>query len=136
VAAGFALASFPASADLLRHFLAGEGTPVDYRAGSPISRKALASIAFRAPNSAVQTAVLHQLRAGKTRVELSAAQLPAVAFESKTSDLYWGFRGTQGVAVTGHGSRENRRYVGTLTYVIRHSYGFPPATRSAASAPG
>jgi hypothetical protein len=125
VANGFALANFPASADLLTHFLKGKGTEVDYRAGSLISKKALASGAFRAMDNEVQEAVLSQLKAGSTRVRLSAAQLPAVAFESRTSDLYWGFRGTQGLAVTGSGSREDGRYVGTLSYVIRDSYGFP-----------
>ena len=125
VAHGFALANFPASADLLTHFLTGKGTEVDYRAGSLISKKALASGAFQAVDNEVQGAVLSQLKAGSTRVQLSAAQLPTVAFESRTSDLYWGFRGTQGLAVTGSGSRENGRYVGTLSYVIRDSYGFP-----------
>jgi hypothetical protein len=125
VADGFALAGFPASADLLMHFLKGEGTEVDYRAGSPISKKALSSRAFKAVNNEVQEAILSQLKAGKTRVQLSSAQLPTVAFESKNSDLYWGFRGTQGLTVTGSGSRKNGRYVGTLSYVIRDSYGFP-----------
>ena len=125
VADGFALAGLPTSADLLAHFLTGKGTEVDYRAGSLISKKALASSAFRAVNNEVQTAVLSQLKAGRSRVRLSAAQLPTVAFESKSSDLYWGFRGTQGLSVTGSGSRENGRYAGTLSYVIRDSYGFP-----------
>jgi hypothetical protein len=125
VADGFALANFPASADLLTHFLEGKGTQVDYRAGSLISKKALASNAFRAVNKEVQEAILSQLKAGRSRLQLSAAQLPTVAFESKTSDLYWGFRGTQGLTVTGSGRRENRRYAGTLSYVIRDSYGFP-----------
>ena len=125
VADGFALAGFPASADLLMHFLRGKGTAVDYRAGSLISEKALASSAFRAVNNEVQEAVLSQLKAGRPRVQLSVAQLPTVAFESEISDLYWGFRGTQGLTVTGSGSRENGRYVGTLSYVIRDSYGFP-----------
>jgi hypothetical protein len=125
VAHGFALADFPASADLLAHFLEGKGTGVNYRAGSPISKKALASGAFRAVNNEVQEAILSQLKAGRTRVQLSAAQLPTVAFQSRTSDLYWGFRGTQGLTVSGSGSRENGRYVGTLSYVIRDSYGFP-----------
>src|ERR1700677_233451 len=35
VADGFALANFPAAADLLRHFLNGKGTGVNYPAGSP-----------------------------------------------------------------------------------------------------
>jgi hypothetical protein len=125
VANGFALASFPASAHLLEHFLNGKGTEVDYRAGSMISRKARASGTFRAVNDEVQEAVLSQLKAGRTRLRLSAAQLPTVAFESKTSDLYWGFRGTQGLTVTGSGRRENGRYTGTLSYVIKDSYGFP-----------
>ncbi len=125
VADGFAVAGFPAAAYLLRHFLQGEGTQVSYPAGSPIAKAALASSAFRAVDNAVQEEILRQLEAGKARVELSAAQLPTVAFESSTTDLYWGFRGTQGLTVTGSGSRENGRYTGTLSYVIRDSYGFP-----------
>jgi len=125
VASGFTFAGFPVSAHLLAHFLTGTGTGVNYRAGSPIAKKAVASEAFRALNAEVQKAILGQLKAGRTRVRLSAAQLPAVAFESTSSDLYWGFRGTQGLTVTGRGTRENGRYAGTLSYVIRDSYGFP-----------
>jgi hypothetical protein len=125
VAHGFALAGFPVSADLLTHFLKGKGTEVDYRAGSPISKQARASGAFRAVDNEVTEAILRQLKAGRAHVRLSAAQLPTVAFESRASDLYWGFRGTQGLTVTGSGRRENGRYVGTLSYVIRDSYGFP-----------
>ncbi len=125
VAGGFALAGFSASAALLEHFLAGKGTEVDYRAGSVISKQALASDAFRAVDSEVQELIASQLKAGRTRVRLTAAQLPTVAFESMSSDLYWGFRGTQGLTVTGSGSRENGRFTGTLSYVIRDSYGFP-----------
>ena len=125
VADGFALAGFPASAELLLHFLNGKGTEVDYQARSPIAKKALSSRAFHAVNNKVQEVILSQLRAGRTRVQLSSAQLPTVAFESKNSDLYWGFRGTQGLTVTGTGSRKNGRYAGTLSYVLRDSYGFP-----------
>ena len=125
VATGFAIANFPVAASLLRHFLSGDGTRVDYPAGSPISKQALASSAFQAVNNEVQEAILLRLKGGAAHVRLSAAQLPTVAFESKTSDLYWGFRGTQGLTVTGRGGRENGRYVGTLSYVISDSYGFP-----------
>jgi len=125
VAGGFVLAGFPAAAALLTHFLEGKGTNVDYPAGSQIANLARSSSAFRAVNNEVQEAILRQLKAGKTRVRLSAAQLPTVAFVSKDSDLYWGFRGTQGLTVTGTGRRENGRYTGALTYVIRDSYGFP-----------
>ena len=125
IAGGFTLAGFPVAAALLTHFLDGKGTKVDYPAGSPIAKQARSSGAFRAVNNEVQEAILRQLKAGKTRVRLSAAQLPTVALESKDSDLYWGFRGTQGLTVTGTGRRENGRYAGTLSYVMRDSYGFP-----------
>ncbi|HEY2280859.1 MAG TPA: hypothetical protein VGI00_21080 [Streptosporangiaceae bacterium] len=126
IAAGFVSASLPVSADLLTHFLQGTGTGVDYRAGSVISKQALASAAFRAVDSEVQLAILGQLKAGRTQVRLAAAQLPLVSFEASGGDLYWGFRGTQGLSVTGsvvHAA--DGRYDGTLSYVIRDSYGFP-----------
>ena len=125
IAAGFSATGLPASAGLLRHFLAGRGTRVSYPAGSQISRLAEASTAFSAVNAGVQSAVVQQLKAGRTRVRLTAAQLPAVSFDHAGGELYWGFRGTQGLSVTGSGHRENGRYSGTLSYVIRDSYGFP-----------
>ncbi len=127
IAAGFAFDGFPVASALLTHFLAGDGTKVAYPASSAIAKRARASSAFRALDGEVQQAILGQLNGGpgRTRVLLSAAQLPTVAFESDSSDLYWGFRGTQGLAVTGHGSLANGRWTGTLTYVIRDSYGFP-----------
>jgi hypothetical protein len=125
IAGGFAAGGFPTAAALLRHFLAGAGTAVSYPAGSPIAKLALASSAFQTVNRQVQAAVAHQLKAGGTEVKLSAGQLPTAEFSDATSDLYWSFRGTQGLTVTGHGSRKSGRYVGTLTYVIRDSYGFP-----------
>lgn len=125
IARGFGLAGFPVGAELLTHFLQGKGTKVAFPAGSPISKKALASSAFQVVNNEVQAAVLSQLKAGRTHIRLAATQLPTVAFESQASDLYWGFRGTQGLAVTGRGHRAHGRYTGTLTYVIRDSYGFP-----------
>lgn len=125
IASGFAAGGFTTAAALLRHFLAGPGTAVDYPAASPIARLALASSAFQTVNRQVQAAVARQLKAGRTRVELSAGQLPTVEFSDTTSDLYWSLRGTQGLTVTGHGSRKSGRYVGTFTYVIRDSYGFP-----------
>jgi hypothetical protein len=125
VADGFGVADFPVAASLLTHFLQGTGTETDYRTGSLIAKEALASSGFAAVNAAVQAAIALRLKAGGTRVQLAAGQLPTVTFGSKASDLYWGFRGTQGLTVTGTGRRESGRYAGTLTYVIRDSYGFP-----------
>jgi hypothetical protein len=125
IATGFSAAGFPVAAGLLRHFLAGTGTAVNYPSGSQISKLALASAPFAAVRDEVQAAVLRQLAAGKSRIQLFAAQLPLATFSSTSSDLYWGFRGTQGLTVTGSGTRKSGRYVGTLTFVIRDSYGFP-----------
>jgi hypothetical protein len=125
IASGFSLEGFPAASDLLRHFLTGTGTEIDYRLGSTISNETQASAGFAAVNEIVQGKIAVQLRDGDTRVRLSAGQLPTVLFASTASDLYWGFRGTQGLTVSGGGRRENGRYVGTLTYVISDSYGFP-----------
>jgi hypothetical protein len=125
ISAGFTLTGLSVSARLLQHFLSGKGTEVSYQAGSPIAEKAQASSAFKTVSTEVQGAILAQLRVGQLRVRLSAAQLPLVTFESRHSDLYWGFRGTQGLTVTGTGRREHGRFAGTLTYVIRDSYGFP-----------
>ena len=133
VATGFAAAGFPVSSALLTHFLRGTGTAVGYRAGSAIARQARASAAFQAVNRDVQAEVLGQLKAGRTRVRLPAGQLPTVAFES--GDLYWGFRGTQGLTVTGTIHREHGGYAGTLSYVIRDSYGFPAADTLAGFGP-
>ena len=125
IAAGFTGTGLPVSAELLTHFLGGTGTAVGFRAGSVISKDARASAAFRTMDSQVQSAILGQLKTGRAEVRLSAAQLPTVSFESSGGDLYWGFRGTQGLTVTGRVHRANGRYAGTLTYVIRDSYGFP-----------
>jgi hypothetical protein len=125
IADGFAAAGLPASADLLRHFLAGRGTAVGYPAGSRVSQLAAASAVFRVVSQSVRSAAARQLKAGVTRVRLSAAQLPAVSFGSAQGDLYWGFRGTQGLTVTGRGQRAGHTFTGTLTFVIRDSYGFP-----------
>ena len=126
IADGFSLEGFPAAADSARRTSStGTGTEIDYRLGSTISNQARASAGFRTVNDIVLREIALQLKAGDTRVRLSAAQLPTVLFASTASDLYWGFRGTQGLTVSGSGRRDNGGYTGTLTYVIRDSYGFP-----------
>ena len=125
IADGFRLENFPTAASLLKHFLNGTGTEVDFGVGSVIAKETAASSDFQTVNTEVQSEIALQLKARVSRVQLSAGQLPTVLFGSTSSDLYWGFRGTQGLTVTGSGTRENGRYAGTLTYVIRDSYGFP-----------
>lgn len=126
VVGGFVLSGFTASAALLKHFLAGQGTPVGFGPDSRVARLAKQSAPFAALNQQVTTAVAAQLRAGATRVQISSAELRPITFTG-SGDLYWGFRNTQGLTVSGSGTRQNGRYTGTLTYVIRDSYGFPAA---------
>ncbi len=125
IVTGFTAEHFPVAAQLLSHFLAGSGKEVSYPAGSRIARLALASAPFAAVRREVTAEITRQLASGRSAVRLSAAQLPLATFSSSSSDLYWGFRGTQGLTVTGRGIRRSGRYAGTVTYVMRDSYGFP-----------
>jgi hypothetical protein len=130
--AAFTSARVPVSAMLLAHFLGGTGTAVHFGAGSQISQEARASSVFRSLNRQIQAAILSQLRAGASHVRLAGSPLRAIRFgvpasaQDPAQDLYLGFRGTQGLDVSGRGTMTGRRYTGTLTYVIRDSYGFPP----------
>jgi len=128
-AAGFTIAGAPAAAQLLGHFLGGTGTPVRFGPRSPIARQARASRPFRALNRRVQADVLARLRAGHTSVRLPGAVLTPVLFAvpGSSQDLYLSFRGTQGLDLSGAGTITRHAYAGQLTYVIRDSYGFPPA---------
>jgi hypothetical protein len=125
---GFASAGLPVATVLLAHFLGGTGTAMRFGAGAQIAREARASRVFRSLNRRIQAAVLSQLRAGSSHIRLPATVLRTIRFVPPASsrDLYLGFRGTQGLDVRGAGTITGRRYTGTLTYVIRDSYGFPP----------
>jgi hypothetical protein len=125
VAAGFGVVGLPESQSLLLHFLGGSGKEVDFATGTPISADALASTEFKNMNSGVQTELLKLLRDGVTAVQLSSTVVSPPNFETAgTGELYWGFGGTQGLSITGSGSLESGRYVGTLNYIIWDSYGF------------
>ena len=135
--AGFAFTGADASASLLKHFLQGTGTPVNYGADSAIARQAKASSAFRTMNRSVQAAVLRQLRSGRTRVRVDRTLLQPIRFgvPGSAHDLYLGFRGTQGLEVHGTGTLARHRFTGHLTYVIRDVYGFPPSDRLLGTGP-
>ena len=135
--AGFAFTGAEASARLLAHFLEGTGTPVNFGADSAIARQARASSAFRTMNRSVQADVLHQLRAGRTRVQLDRTLLQPIRFgvPGSARDLYLGFRGTQGLEVRGSGQLARHQFTGRLTYVIRDVYGFPPSDQLLGTGP-
>ena len=98
-----------------------------FGAGSHISREARASSAFQGLSRHIQSAVLSQLRAGRSHVQLTEPALRTIRFAlpASSQDLYLGFRGTQGLDVRGTGTITGHRYTGRLTYVIHDSYGFP-----------
>ena len=127
-AANFSFAGAPVAAALLKHFLAGTGTEMRFGARSQIAREARASNAFQDLNRHIQAAAASQLRAGRSRVRLTAPALRTIRFglPGSSHDLYFGFRGTQGLDIRGTGTMTSLGYSGSLTYVIRDSYGFPP----------
>jgi hypothetical protein len=126
VVGGFVASRHPASAELLAHFLNGSGSEIDFPEGSKISNQAMGSREFKALNTAVLAEMVRRLNAGSRQVNLAAPPLQTIRFGGGISDLYWGFRGTQGLTVSGSGNLQDGNYVGTLTYIIRDSYGFPP----------
>jgi hypothetical protein len=124
LAASVALALAPHGRELLSHFLDGFGSSVDYADGSSISKLVRASNEFKNLNDAVQLEAAERARNGQTSFALKGS-LSRIAFPfSKNKDLYWSFAGTQGLDVTGSIQRDGSRFKGSVTYVIRDSYGF------------
>lgn len=116
----------PVAADLLKHFLAGTGSSVPFADSSSTAAQVLGDPDFTALDAVVQSAVLSQLNSGITQVQLTNSTLRTVTLTA-TPDLYYGFRGTQGLIVAGQGEIVGGNYVGTLTYTIEDSYGFSKA---------
>jgi hypothetical protein len=114
----------PTAAGLLEHFLDGTGSERDFPNGSKISDAVNNSSEFKRLDKAIQAAVVSQLNSGNTTVKLTTG-LRLIRLTS-TPNLYFGFRGTQGLTVSGSGKVVGSNYVGTLTYVLRDSYGFTP----------
>jgi hypothetical protein len=115
----------PVAAGLLEHFLQGTGSEVDFQTGTKISKELGNGPEFKALNGSVQSAIDAQLDSGNTQIQLTQPTLSLVRLTS-THELYYGFRGTQGLDVSGSGQVTNGNWVGSITYVIKDSYGFPP----------
>jgi hypothetical protein len=122
----------PDGADLLAQFLNGSGVAIDYPDGSSLADKVKASPRFQALDQAVQAEAKAKLDAGQQDVTVTSS-LKTVDFtigSGQTNwDLYLAFGGTQGLDVSGSGFPINGRYVGTITYVIRDTYGFSTASK-------
>lgn len=113
------------AADLLRHFLAGTGTPVDYPDGTTLSQAVKADPQFIALNEEVQAAAAAQFNAGLLSAEVSP-NLRRLDFsiDSTALSLRKAFGGTQGMEVQGSGNVQSGIYTGTITYTIQDIYGF------------
>lgn len=125
----------PDAANLLAHWYAGSGQPVNYAGNSVLATKAAEFPAFQAMNSKVQAYVRQKLAEGTTSIAVPAnqgysptSQRPLVLMnfndEVNFPALYWAFRATQGIKLTGMIRDQGGRYTGELTYVISDTYGF------------
>jgi hypothetical protein len=123
IAAAFNVRSYTNAGSLLRHFLGGSGTPVNFPNGSKLSRQLLANPNFQSLNKAVMDAIAAQLRAGKAKITLTKPALDRIGLYTP-GDLHWSFAGTQGTDVTGSVKLIGDKFKVALTYTIRDSYGF------------
>jgi hypothetical protein len=133
--AAFKADGAPDAANLLAHWWAGSGQPVNYGSNSDLAVKADDFPAFEAMNSKVQAYIREKLAAGLTSIHVPAShgyspttQLPLVVMDFNNvvnfPSLYWAFRATQGIRLTGSIRDQGTRYTGKLTYVISDTYGF------------
>jgi hypothetical protein len=116
----------PDGAGLLRHFLADSGDPVEFPQGSAPSNELAGNPSFVSLKDAVLDEIGRQLELGLRTVDLNGF-LQAMTPPTLNSpiDLYYAFRGTQGITVSGSGTvNGDGSYSGTLTYTILDSYGF------------
>jgi hypothetical protein len=129
---------FPSdAANLFQHWLDGTGTGVSLGQNSGVARELLTYPGFVNMNNKVQAFAAQRFEQGQTSVTLPTPTIPFLAptasspltllnFSNEHSfpALYWAFRGTQGLGVSGSVTESNNRYTGKLTYTIYDTYGF------------
>jgi hypothetical protein len=122
-ASGFAFLGASSAEKLLRHFLAGQKAPVSFPGTSALARELRQTSQFRALDNAVRARIGGELDHGARVITLRPPTLQRIVLD-KPLDLGLSFGGTQGLKVTGRGRLAHRHYTGTLTYILRDSYGF------------
>lgn len=122
------LSAAPHGVQLLNHFLDGSGSAVTYPDDDSffsVSGEVRRSSVFKARDDKVQVDAARQARARDNDFTVKPPALATVDFPaSGDPDLWWTFRGTQGIDVEGIGRVEKGRLKGEVTYTIRDSYGF------------
>lgn len=121
--------NLPQSAALLTDFLKAAGTAVGYPDGSGISAALKKDPAFTGLNSAVNAQIASDLSKGISHIVLKPPLIYTLTIGDKSGntgaqELYYGFRGTQGLQISGGGTYSGSNYKGQLSYVIQDSYGF------------
>jgi hypothetical protein len=127
IVAAWQKAGLTTAAEFLANFLSGTGAAINLPDTSPTAAEIKRSLAFTVENNNVLNYIQQQLNGGATQIQLPTPNpLHAFAFLSynASADLYFAFRYTHGVVVSGSGSLVGTNYVGSLTYVINESYGF------------
>jgi hypothetical protein len=135
--AAFKAGHAPDAANLLAHWMAGSGQPVNFGGNSALAAKAAQFPAFLAMNSKVQEYVRQKLAEGVTNTNITVPanqgyspsnQRPLAVMDFNNvvnfPALYWAFRATQGIRLTGTITDQGGRYTGQLTFVISDTYGF------------
>jgi hypothetical protein len=130
---------FPSdAASLFQHWLDGTGSEVSLGPTTALARELLSYSGFVDMNSNVQVYAAQRFNQGQATATLptpagslsqSTASSPLTLLNfsnrGRDPDLYWAFRGTQGLRVSGTVTKDNGRYTGKLTYTIYDTYGFP-----------
>ena len=126
----------PAGGALMYHFLGGTGTEVDLPYGSTASLDLPYNDNFNSLNKYVKGEITTQLSQGSNDVNLkdflnnlrNTTKNIAPPYLGSPTDLYYAFRGTQGLTISGDGYADRTKnpgtYSGELIITIRDSYGF------------
>ncbi len=120
----------PDGSFLLRHFLSGTGSAVNFpdsSAPGSVSFRVAGNEVFSNLKQAVEKEMTFLLNSGETKVALTnSLSKPnfTLGFHQRDLDLSETFGGTQGLDVNGKGHLVGGRYIGTLTFILRDSYGF------------
>lgn len=127
----YKLGHMPQSAALLSHFLSASGSAINYPDGSGISDALKKDQAFTNLEAAVNAQIASDLSKGITNIVLKKPVIYTLTIgkligNTGARELYFGFRGTQGLQISGGGTYSGTNYNGHLTYVIQDSYGFTP----------
>ena len=115
---------FPSdAANLFQHWLDGTGTGVSLGQNSAVARQPLTYPGFVNMNNKVQAFAAQRFDQGRRAVTLPTPTIPFLAptasspltllnfsNEGRYPGLYWAFRGTQGLGVSGSVAKSNNRY--------------------------